>query len=333
MNVVDVRRRFTIMHYINFIAFVLQFITGINQSEDNEFHPGLQKYILYRSTMSQSEFYAFLQQNYPSWTSIYYKNEDFVFFNFFIGQVIQEILVLKGEWENPAIDLEATLTRIIAFFMKHLVCDSPKQTFLILMHILSSKCFYVPRRKITSKWRRTWRRYKIDLLSNSEKNLRIQTFFFKELTNLFISNPSLKQEILNFRENDARLFGSIFKGFKMLTEFFLTNDVPFQLQNKICVSSSNFFYRFEDNDQLWYQMIRRNFHSIQNMDKKIRVHLIKRSHILFILIWRMFYRFEKENKFTRIPLFISVKVKLSRYYFNRLFKINRFYDRFLSMEK
>ena len=343
------KRVFTLIHYVNFIAIVIQIITGTNQKRDqrvNSFgsggncgnRPGLHHYILCRSTMSASDFRKYLSENYKWWRQHSCYKEDTRFFDFFLGPVMQEILVLRDEWANPAIDLEVTLARIIAFFMKHLECDSPRQTFLILMHILSSKCFCVSRKIIAKRWRKKWRKTQILRHSDVEiiRRLRIQAFFLRELSNLFISNPSLKQVILNFRENDARLFYSISEGFKMLTTLFLTNDVPFPIQQQthICISLCNFVYRFEKekNDELWYQMMRRNFHLVQNMDKKFRVDLIGRSHLLFILIWRMF-NLSHQNRFRRIPLFMSAKLMLSRYYFSRLLTKDRFIDQFLSMKK
>jgi hypothetical protein len=286
--------------------------------------------------MSASDFRKYLSENYKWWSQYSSYQEDARLFDFFLGPVMQEILVLKEEWANPAIDLEVTLARIIAFFMKHLDCDSPRQIFLILMHILSSKCFYVSRKTIAKKWRKKWKRTQIDLLSDVEiiRKLRIQAFFFRELSNFFISNPSLKQVIFNFLKNDARLFYSISQGFKMLTTLFLTNDVPFpiQLQTQICISSCNFVYRFEKekNDKMWYQMMRRNFHLVQNMDKQIRVVLIRRSNLLFILIWRMFNQ-SHQNSIRRIPLSINVMLMPSRWYFYRFFPKNPIVQRFFGL--
>lgn len=347
MDPAETRRRvFTWMHYVNFIAIVIQFITGTNQKGDKRVRgpycgndlgncPGLHNFLRKRSTMSDSDFRRHLTENYEWWSKHSCYHEDTRFFNFFLGPVMQEILALRDEWANPAIDLEVTLTRIIAFFMKHLACDSPRQTFLILMHILSSKCFRVSRKTIAGKWRRKWQRNQIDLLSDVGiiRKLRIHAFFFRELSNFFISNPSLKQQILHhFLENDARLFWSVIEGFKMLTTLFLTNDVPFpiQLQTQICISSCNFVYRFENDPQLWYQMMRRNFHLVQNMDKKFRVHLIGRSHLLFILIWRM-SNLCQQNRFRKIPLFMSAKLMLTRHYFSRLLPKDPCIHRFLSM--
>ena len=345
MDPADIRRVFTWMHYVNFIAIVIQFITGINQKGDKPVkrfvsgihcgdRPGLHNYIHRRSTMSDSDFRKYLAENFEWWNRHSCDKEDTIFFNFFLGPVMQEILALRDEWANPAIDLEVTLSRIIAFFMKHLVCDSPRQTFLILMHILSSKCFRVSRKTIAGKWRRKWQRKQIDLLSDVGiiRKLRIHAFFFRELSNFFIANPSLKQQILNFRENDARLFWSVIEGFNMLTTLFLTNDVPFpiQLQTQICISSCNFVYRFENDPQMWYQMMRRNFHLVQNMDKKFRVHLIGRSHLLFILIWRMSHLCQ-QNRLRRFPLFMSVKLMLTRHQLRRLLRNDRFIDYFLSI--
>lgn len=286
--------------------------------------------------MSASDFRQHLTENYKWWSQHSCYKEDARFFDFFLGPVMQEILALRDEWANPAIDLEVTLARIIAFFMKHLMSDSPRQTFLILMHILSSKCFYVYRKTIAKKWRRKWQRNQIDLLSDVEiiRRLRIQAFFLRELNIFFMTYPELHQQILNFRENDARLIESIFQGFKMLTTVFLTNDVPFpiQLQAQICISSCNFVYRFEKkkNDELWYLMMMRNFHLVQNMDKKFRVHLIGRSHLLVILIWRM-TNLSYENRFQKIPLFMSAKLMLTRHCFSRLLPKDPCIHRFLSM--
>ena len=287
--------------------------------------------------MSKEQFHEYLSENYHWWMSNFYKNEDARFFNFFVGVVIQEMMGLKKEWENPAIDLEVTLDRIIAFFMKHLVCDSPKQTFLILMHILASKCFNVCRKKFSTKWRKKieWKKKPDEHVIKFGKNLRIQAFFFKILTDFFISNPSLKQEIPNFQENDARLFSSIIEGFKMLSTLFLTNDditFPPQLKTQICISSCNLVFRFEKkkNDELWYLMIKKNFKLVQNIDKKFRVHLIGRSHLLFILMWRLFNLCE-QNRFHEIPSFMSVKSMLTRYYFHRLLPKDPFIHRFLSI--
>jgi hypothetical protein len=120
----------------------------------------------------------------------------------------------------------------------------------------------------------------------------------------------------------------------MLTTVFLTNDVPFpiQLQAQICISSCNFVYRFEKkkNDELWYLMMMRNFHLVQNMDKKFRVHLIGRSHLLVILIWRM-TNLSYENRFQKIPLFMSAKLMLTRHCFSRLLPKDPCIHRFLSM--
>jgi hypothetical protein len=343
----DVRIRFPWMHYVNFIAVVIQFITGTNQKGDKlvqgQFseidsgsRPGLHYHILWRSTMSDSDFHEHLDRKYNWWNKHSRDKGDTRFLDLFLGLVMQEILALRDEWANPAIDLEVTLARIIAFFMKHMACDYPRQTFLILMHILSSKCFRVSRKTIARKWRRRkWQKScQFVLLSDVRiiRKLRIHAFFFSELYNFFISIPSLQQQILNFEENDARLFWSVIEGFKNLTTLFLTNDVPFpiQLQTQICISSCNFVYRFENDPQLWYQMMRRKFHLVQNMDKKFRVHLIGRSHLLFILIWRIFNQ-SHQNRLRKIPLFMSVKLMLSRCYFYRFFPEIPIVQRFLSL--
>lgn len=341
-NIYCPRRRFTLIHHINFVAVVLQFVTGTNQKSDRRKDwygtylgviPGLHTYILNRAMMSPTDFRAYLRENYEWWWQSYYKDEDKSFFNFFTKDLMEEIIQLQEEWANPAIDLETTLAKIISFFTKHLACDYPLQTLLILMNILSSKCFCFSRKTISKNWRRKWERNQIDLFSkdNIGTRMRIQSFLFREIVNFLILNPSLIESIRNFRENEERLFVSIYDGFKMLTNLFLTNNVPFQQQAQICISSSNLVYRFEKNNQLWYQMIRKNFHSIQDMDKKFRVDLIKRSHFLLILIWRMFNQ-SRYNKCRKIPVFMSVKIMLTRLHFKKLFKVDPFIEQFLSMK-
>ena len=346
MNNLERRRLFTIVHYINFVAICLQFITRIRQKTDKRVnrrycaeymgdYPSLHGYIRNRSKMTTPEFKAYLWENYNWWTLNYYKNEDTNFFTFFTRGLMEEISQLEEEWANPAIDLEATLAKIVSFFMRHLVCESPMRTFLILMHILSSKCFYIDRKRIAKKWKdKTNRNFFLD--TQIKKNTRIQAFFFQLLTNFVSCNPSLLPEIQNLRENDARIFDSVSVGFKVLTSLFLKKNVPSQslpsqLQHLICESTCNLWYAVkQDSGLLWYQMINQKHHCIQNMDRKFRVNLIGKSQFLLILIFRMVHQSEF-NKLERISGSMCTKLMLIRRFFRRLFPENPKVSRFLSM--
>jgi len=347
MNSYERRRLFTTVHYANFVAICLQFITRTRQKPDKCVNdplgeymgdlPSLHGYIRNRTRMTTPEFKAYLWENYRWWTSNYYKNEDISLFNFFTRGLMEEISQLEEEWANPAIDLEATLTKIVSFFMRHLVCESPMRTFLILMHILSSKCFYINRKRIAIKWKDIpYRNFFED--TEIKKNTRIQAFFFQLLTNFFSCNPSLLPEIQNLRENDARIFDSVSIGFKMLTTLFLKKNVPsqslpFQFQHQICESTCNLWYAAkQDGGLLWYQMMDQTIHSIQNMDQKFRVKLIRMSHFQLMLIWRIFQQ-SKLNKLERISISLCAKLMLTRRFFHKLFPENPKISRFLSKMK
>jgi hypothetical protein len=347
MNSFERRRHFTIVHYINFIAICLQFITRSQQKSDKRVqspysgeyvgdYPGLHSYIRNRAMMEKPNFEAYLSEKYSWWKSNYYKNEDTSFFNFFTRELMQEIIQLEEEWADPAIELETTLSRIISFFMKHLVCYSPKQTFLILMHILSSKCFYIDRKHIAKKWDE--KRYDPFSEVLIKKDIRIQSFFYQTFVNFIICNPSLLPEIEKLGENDARIFGSISVGFKMLTTLFLKKNVPvqslpYQLQQQICVSSCNLWYALkQDGGLLWYQMMSQKFYSIQNMDQKFRRFLIGRGQFLFVLVWRMLHQSEL-NKIDKISRSMCTKLMLTRRFFHRMFPENYTISRFLSKIK
>jgi len=266
-----------------------------------------------------------------------------------------QIIQLKEEWANPAIDLEVTLSRIFDFFMEHLECDSPKKAFLILMHILSSKCLSFSWRSIVKRWRKEWEKNRLNMFTHVckarrtlideqlktefyadssdkiSKKLATYDFFLRIFSNVLMSNPTLQQAVLNFEKNESKIFQSICQKFETLTKFFLTNgDGSFHLQDQICVSTCNLVCRIKENDSLWYQMMRRNFHLVENMDKKIRVHLIGRSDLLFILIWRMFNQ-SHQNRIRQIPLFMSAKLMPSRWYFYRFFPKNPNVQRFLGL--
>jgi hypothetical protein len=284
--------------------------------------------------MEKPNFEAYLREKYSWWMSNYYKNEDTVFFNFFTRELMQEIIQLEEEWADPTIELETTLSRIVSFFMKHLVCYSPKQTFLILMHILSSKCFYIDRKHIAKKWDE--KRYDPFSEVLIKKDIRIQSFFYQLFVNFIICNPSLLPEIEKLGENDARIFGSISVGFKMLTTLFLKKNVPslpFQIKQNIMQSTCNFCYRVkQDRGLLWYQMISQKFYSIENMDQKFRCFLIGRSQFLFVLVWRMFQH-SKLNRLERISGSMCAKLMLTRRFFHKLFPENYRISRFLSKMK
>jgi len=280
--------------------------------------------------MEKPNFEAYLREKYSWWKSNYYENEDTAFFNFFTRELMQEIIQLEEEWANPAIELETTLSRIISFFMKYLVCYSPKQTFLILMHILSSKCFYIDRKHIAKKWDE--KRYDPFSEVLIKKDIRIQSFFYQLFVNFIICNPSLLPEIENLGENDARIFGSISVGFKMLTTLFLKNNVPYpslscQIQQQICESSCNLWYEMNQDNLLWYRMINQKFNSIQNMHPKFRRFLIGRSHFTLFLVLKLFHQVR------RIPSSFSAKLMLTMGFFKKLVKPNHQIKRFLNIQK
>jgi len=262
--------------------------------------------------MTKTEFEAYLREKYAWWTSNYYKNEDATFLNFFTRDLMEQIFQLEEEWANPAIDLEVCLTKIISFFMKHLACESPIQIFLIQMHILSSKCFYIDQKRIAKKWK-----YQkgSNLFKNVEiKKIQIQTFLFQSMTNFLTINPALLPEIKNLRENDAQIFDSIIVGFKMLTTLFFQKNYHFPnishpLQNKICISTCNFAYEYDGDAFLWYQILHKRFHAIQNMNPKFRRFIIMRSKFCMILIWRM-YNYSKFNRIGRLQQFMYSKLML-----------------------
>ena len=305
--------------------------------------------------MEPAEFRAYMTQNYNSWMTHEYHKEDFSFFNLFSREMMCQIIQLKEEWANPAIDLEVTLSRIFDFFIEHLECDSPMKAFLILMHILSSKCLSFSWRSIVKRWRKEWEKrrfnmfthvYKatkflidgefttafyVDSSDKISKNLETQAFFLRIFSHVLMSNPTLLQVVLNFEKNEAKIFQSICQKFETLTKFFLKDgDGSFHLQAQICESTCNLVCRIKENDRLWYQMMRRNFHLVENMDKKIRVHLIGRSDLLFILIWRMFNQ-SHQNRIRQFPLFMSAKLMLSRWCFYRFFPENPIVQRFLGL--
>ena len=353
-------------HLVYFIVIVLQLITGNHQGEfwhvwrgqrfdDRPSIPRIHHYLVHRSMMEPAEFRAYMTENYNSWMTHKYQKEDRSFFNLFTRDIMCQIIQLKEEWVNPAIDLEVTLSRIIAFFMEHLECDSPKQTLLILMHILSSKCFSFSWRSIAKRWRKKWEKNKFNMFTHVykatkflidgqlttafyvdssdkiSKNLETKAFFLRIISDVLMSNPTLQQEILNFEKNEAIMLRAMIEKFETLTKFFLTNgDGSFHLQDQICVSTCNLVCRIEKNDSLWYQMMMRKFHLVQNMDKKFRVRLIRRSDILFILIWRIFNQ-SHQNRIRKIPLFMNVKLMPSRWYFYRFFPGNPNVQRFLSL--
>ena len=306
------------------VHICLQLITRIQQKLDKRVYspycgtymgdcPNLYNYIRNRSIMTKIEFEAYLCEKYTWWVSNFYKNEDTTFFDFFTREIMQEITQLEEEWANSAIDLEVYLTKIISFFMKHLECESPMQIFLIQMHILSSKCFYIDRKRIAKKWK-----YQkgSDLFENVEikKKIKIQAFLFQSIVNFLTINPELLPEIKNLRENDAQIFDSIIIGFKMLTTLFLKKNfkspnVSHLLQNKICISTCNFAYEYNRDAFLWYQMLNKRFHAIQNMNPKFRRFIIMRSQFCMILIWRM-YNYSKFNRIPRLQQFMYSKLML-----------------------
>jgi len=336
-------RIFGFVHCENAVAICLQFITRTWKKPDKHVYspwcgtymgnyPNLHDYIRNRAMMTKPEFEAYLLEKYKWWMSNYYKNEDRFFFNFFTKELMQEIIQLEEEWANPAIDLEATLAKIISFFMKHLEGNyHPKQTFVILMYILSSKCFYINRRSISKKWKdKLGCDFFLDTQIN--RNMRTQAFFFQSLVNFMTCNPSLLPIIQNFRENDARIFNSVSNGFKMLTTLFLKNNVPYpslscQIQQQICESSCNLLYGMNQDTLLWYRMINQKFHSIQNMHPKFRRFLIGRSHFTLFLVLKLFHQVR------RIPSSFSAKLMLTMGFFKKLVKPNHQIKRFLNIQK
>lgn len=319
MNSYERRRLFTIVHYANFVAVCLQFITRTRQKQDKRTQignfPNLHSYIRNRAMMTKPEFNEYLGENYTWWKFNHYKNEDTFFFNFFTRELMEEIIQLEEEWANPAIDLEVILAKIVSFFMRHLVCESPNQTFLVQLHILSSKCFYIDRKYIAKKWDEKGNDRFSDI--QIKKKIRIQAFFYQTLVNFLIRNPSLLPEIENLQENDARIFNSISIGFKMLTTLFLKKNVqvqslPYQLQQQMCESTCNLSYTVKHDGLLWYRMMNKKFYSIQNMDQKFRRFLIGRSHFILMLIWRMFHQSEL-NKMEKISRSMCAKMMTANY--------------------
>ena len=331
--------------FSNFIATCLSNMVGLSKKDTMMYSSynlcsykgdirNIHEYILKRAIMEKTEFEAYLEEKSRWWWEYYYySKEDKSFLDLFTKDMMLEILEIQKDFADSTIDIETKAARIISFFTSHLICESPFQTFLIFINILSSKYFYVDRKWTSKKLSRKIRKINVVRYIN-ERNLKYQTFFFQSMVNFIISNQSIIPQIQKLRENDERMFGAISSGFTVLSSLFLRNNfltpyVPVQIQQKISESSCNLMYAVERNDVLWYQMIHKNFHLIENMDQKFRVCLIRRSHLQMLLISRLF-QLSESNKLKKISRSLCTKLMLTRRFFPKFFPQNHRISQFLS---
>jgi hypothetical protein len=278
-----------------------------------------------RAMMTEKEYADFLEDAYKSWKDLYYGKEDKTFFEFFTKERIRKIIQLQKEWVDPEIDLKEKLVRIISFLAHHLGCVTPKQTFLLLLNCLCSNSFHFDRKMVCSKKKKTGDLY--DFLEVHKQKIRVQSFIF----NLLNSHPALCEEIKHLGGNDEVMFDSAKTGFRLLTDLFLNQEIPdkivsLSIQQQICGSTCFLFFFSYQELQLAKQVLQK----FRSAHPRFRRFLIGRSHIILVLVWRMFHM-DRINKLRRIPNSFVAKSMMTIGIFPEFVPSNHFTRWFLSL--
>jgi hypothetical protein len=330
---------------MNFVSFCLQFITKNcikkGRTTFKRFsrdilgvHPSVHEYIINRTMMEKSDFISYLQKNYKWWFENHYRYEDKTFFNCFTKDIIQELIQLREEFTNPEIKIEITLEKILSFFMSNVDCNTPKQIFILFLYCLSSKCFYFDRKGFGKKWKSKKETFLLYYLKDNVKYIGIQSFFFTKMVKLITFYPSLLQEIVNLRENDARMYNAMEIGFKLLTTLFVNKNIPsnsisLPIQKEICESTSCLLYSFHKDFLFGYKVLQK-FYPVEIMHPKFRSFLIRTSYFRYILIWRLFHR-DGLNKIDRVPNLLVSKIMMTNFFLPSIFCPTRNMKHFLSI--